>query len=56
MTVMGPDSEQASTSPLPHVWIRTGQLLGLTFLIGPISDLADASESTPRTAAIALAD
>jgi two-component system, NarL family, sensor histidine kinase DesK len=34
--------------------IRAGQLLGLLFLIGPLSDLADASLSTARLAAISV--
>ena len=55
MTTMGPDSEIPGASSLPRVWVRVGQLLGLTFLIGPLSDLADASESTPRLAGIGAA-
>jgi two-component system, NarL family, sensor histidine kinase DesK len=35
-------------------WVRGGLLLGLLFLIGPISDLANASFSPARTTAIAL--
>ena len=34
--------------------IRAPQLLGLLFLIGPLSDLADASESPARVAAISV--
>jgi two-component system sensor histidine kinase DesK len=55
MTAMGGDSETTGALPLPRVWVRVGQLLGLTFLIGPLSDLADASESASRTAGIAAA-
>ena len=51
MTVMGRDFE-TTASPLPRAWIRVGQLLGLTFLIGPLSDLADAQESPAYIAAI----
>ena len=35
-----------------RLWIRTGQVIGLLFLIGPLSDLRDSSESAPRVAAI----
>jgi hypothetical protein len=34
---------------------RVGQLLGLLFLIGPLSDLADADDSPARVAAILVA-
>jgi hypothetical protein len=34
-------------------WVRAGLLLGLLFLIGPISDLANGSYSPARTTAIA---
>lgn len=33
---------------------RAGQLLGLLFLIGPVSDLIDASGASPRISAIWL--
>jgi two-component system sensor histidine kinase DesK len=35
-------------------WVRAGLLLGLLFLIGPISDLANGSYSPARTTAIAV--
>ncbi len=54
MMVMGRDSDRTSASPLPRAWIRAGQVLGLTFLIGPLSDLAGASESPARIAGIAV--
>jgi two-component system sensor histidine kinase DesK len=47
--------EKMSATPLPRIWIRAGQIVGLTFLIGPLSDLAEASESPARLAGIALA-
>jgi two-component system sensor histidine kinase DesK len=55
MMGMGQDRERTSASPLPRIWIRAGQVVGLTFLIGPVSDLADASESPARIAGISVA-
>ena len=55
MMGMGKDRERTSASPLPRIWIRAGQVVGLTFLIGPLSDLADASDSPARIAGISVA-
>jgi two-component system sensor histidine kinase DesK len=54
MMGMGRKPEKTSASPLPRIWIRAGQVLGLTFLIGPLSDLAGASESPARIGAISV--
>jgi two-component system, NarL family, sensor histidine kinase DesK len=49
--------ERRSSGPPPvrRTWIRAGQILGLTALIGPLSDLANASLSAAQVVAIAVA-
>jgi two-component system sensor histidine kinase DesK len=49
------DEDLASGRLTRPAWARLGLLLGLLFLIGPISDLVDASFSPARTTAIAVA-
>jgi two-component system sensor histidine kinase DesK len=53
--VVGVNGDMESWSRLHHTRIRAGQLLGLLFLIGPLSDLADASISPARVASIMVA-
>jgi two-component system, NarL family, sensor histidine kinase DesK len=48
------DADQSSGRVTRLAWVRGGLLLGLLFLIGPISDLVNASDSPARTTAIAV--
>lgn len=50
----GTDQETASRRRARFVRVRAGQLLGLLFLAGPISDLARGSASPARVTAIVL--
>ena len=50
--VIGIDGDRASRLLKRLARLRVGQLLGLLFLIGPLSDLADSSQSPARVAAI----
>jgi two-component system sensor histidine kinase DesK len=52
LIVAGGDPTWWWMSPL---WIRAGQVIGLLFLVGPLSDLRDSSESAPRVGAISVA-
>jgi hypothetical protein len=48
------DADLSSGRVTRLAWVRGGLLLGLLFLIGPISDLVNASDSPARTTAIAV--
>jgi two-component system, NarL family, sensor histidine kinase DesK len=52
--VIGIDSDRASRLGRRLARLRVGQLLGLLFLIGPLADLVDSSQSPARVAAILI--
>jgi two-component system sensor histidine kinase DesK len=52
--VIGIDGDRASRLRRRLARLRVGQLLGLLFLIGPLTDLADSSQSPARVAAILI--
>jgi two-component system sensor histidine kinase DesK len=53
--VIAAESDEATWWWTHRAWIRAGQVVGLLFLIGPLSDFARVSESPARVAAISVA-